>query len=238
MRTLWIIAGMRRSGIHAVVEWLLSGLEAPHIVLNNVRLDRISPKEKDTTFSEDYQDSTNEDEHVVAIYEDKRLPDVNRSPLVRQMSQGFDQVRRLVIIRDPYNLTASRLHRTRRGSRDTRPERVTRLWPSHAQAGLVWTRCIYNQWFIDDAYRRELANKLKLLSCPPYPEHVARAGRGSSFDGLKYDGNAAQMAVLDRWRAFTDDPQYRRIVDRPTLAHLSEAVCGFSCPLKGTNDDS
>lgn len=238
MRTLWIIAGMRRSGIHAVVDWLLSGINAPYVVLNNARLDRINPKEKDTTFSTGYEDSKNPHEHVVAIFEDKRLPAINRSPLVRQMSSGFDHIRRLVVIRDPYNLTASRLHRTRRGSRDTRPERVIRLWPSHAQAGSIWTRCVYNLWFADEPYRNELAEKLKLPSCPPYPEHVARAGRGSSFDGLKYDGNAAQMAVLDRWRAFTDDPQYRRIVDRPLLARLSETVCRFPFPLKGTNDDT
>ena len=121
---------------------------------------------------------------------------------------------------------------TRCGARDTRPGRVVGLWPSHARADKGWTQCVYNLWFTDEEYRRLLANKLDLSFCPPYPEHVAKAGRGSSFDGLKYDGNAAKMAVLDRWRAFAGDPQYRRIVDRPELADLSESVFHFPSPLK------
>jgi len=232
MRTLWIIAGMRRSGIHAVVDWLLSGIDAPHVVLNNVRLDRINPKDDNTTFSDDYQDSTNPDEHIVAVFEDKRLPVIEKCPLVQRIAAGVDTVQKLLIIRDPYNLTASRLQRTRRGARDTRPGRVASLWPTHAQAEKEWTRCVYNLWFTDDKYRQELADKLELPSCPPYPEHVAKAGRGSSFDGLKFDGNAASMAVLDRWRAFADDPEYRRIVDRPELAELSESICLFRNPIR------
>ena len=232
MRTLWIIAGMRRSGIHAVVDWLLPSIDAPHVVLNNVRLDRVNPKENNTSFSDGYEDSNNPDEHVIVVFEDKRLSVIDRCPIVRRILPGVNAVRKLVIIRDPYNLTASRLQRTRRGARDTRPERVARLWPSHARASGDWTRCVYNQWFIDDAYRHDLADKLELPACPPYPEHVAKAGRGSSFDGLKYEGNAAQMAVLDRWRAFADDPQYRRIVDRPELAELSESICFFRNPIR------
>ena len=232
MRTLWIIAGMRRSGIHAVVDWLLSGIDGPYVILNNARLDRVNPKENNTTFSDGYQDSNNQDEHVVAIFEDKQLSAIDGCRLVRRISPSVDKTRRLVIVRDPYNLTASRLQRTRRGSRDTRPGRVASLWPSHARAGSEWRPCVYNLWFTDEKHRRELADKLELPSCPPYPEHVARAGRGSSFDGLKFDGNAASMAVLDRWRAFADDPEYRRIVDRPELAELSESICLFRNPIR------
>jgi len=232
MRTLWIIAGMRRSGIHAVLDWLLSGLDSPHVVLNNVRLDRVNPKENNTSFSDGYEDSGNPNEHIVIVFEDKRLSVIDRCPLVKHILPGVDSVRKLVIIRDPYNLTASRVQRTRHGARDTRPGRVARLWPSHARAGSEWTRCVYNQWFADEKYRHDLADKSGLLACPPYPEHVAKAGRGSSFDGLKYDGNAASMAVLDRWRAFANDPQYRRIVDRPELAELSESICLFRNPIR------
>jgi len=232
MRTLWIIAGMRRSGIHAVVDWLLSGLDGPYILLNNVRLDRINPKENNTTFSDGYETSRNENEHAVVVFEDKSLPKCLQSPLLRAIEPWADQRRQLVIIRDPYNLTASRLQRTRRGARDTRPVRVVSLWPTHAQAGNEWTRCVYNRWFADEQYRRELANKLELPLCPPYPEQVAKAGRGSSFDGLKFDGNAASMAVLDRWQAFAEDSTYRRIVDRPELAELSETVCNYPCPFE------
>ncbi len=233
MRTLWIIAGMRRSGIHAVLDWIRSSLDEPWLVLNNVRLGSVNPKDRNTMFSDGYQHASGTDEHLFTVFEDKRLQLIERAALLRPILPSVDAVRRLVVLRDPYNLTASRLHRTRhRHSRDTRPHRVAELWPSHASAGEHWTRCIYNRWLGEEAYRRRLADDLHMSTCPIRPEHVARAGRGSSFDGLKYDGRAASMAVLARWREYADDPEFRRLVDRPELARLSESVCHFPNPLE------
>jgi len=73
MKQLWIIAGMRRSGIHAVLNWLLSGLDAPYVVLNNVGHDRIKPKEENTMFSDGYNNLRSSNEQVVTVFEEKRL---------------------------------------------------------------------------------------------------------------------------------------------------------------------
>ncbi len=234
MRTLWIIAGLRRSGIHAVVNWMKQSLDTtgePHVLLNNVRLTRLNPKPSNVVFSRNFAAADSENEHVLVTFEDKRLDRIDASSLLRRI--GADQRRRLVVIRDPYNLVASRLRRTRqRRASDMRPSRVAELWPGHAMHDEAWTRCVYNRWFADEAYRRQLATVLGLPTCPPLPRRIARAGHGSSFDGTRYDGRAGEMRVLDRWRKFAADEEFRRHLSHPELAALSAEVCGFPNPLE------
>lgn len=232
MRTIWIVAGMRRSGIHAFTDWFMAGLEGPTLLLNNVRLNSLHHDKRCVTFSKGYESSTGENEHIVVVFEDKRLPSVRSAPLLRCLGGPDDEQKHLVVIRDPYNLAASRLRRSRTGRRGMPPQSVARLWPRHAQHGMKWTPCVYNRWFTDETYRSELAGTLRLSFCPSLPTHVARPGRGSSFDGLKYDGRPQEMQVLDRWRAYADDPEYRRLVSDPRLATLSEKLCGFPNPLE------
>ena len=234
MRTLWIITGMRRSGIHAVVNWIKAAIDTtgePHVLLNNVRLSVLNGKDSNSIFSQNFASSDSPKEHVLIVYEDKRLRRVSDSPLLRHI--GADERKQMVVLRDPYNLAASRLQRTRRRhSRDTNPRRVSELWPGHAKHDETWTRCVYNRWFLDESYREQLATELGLPTCPPFPNQIARAGHGSSFDGVRYDGRVSEMPVLDRWRTFVEDPEFQQYVNHPSLATLSEEVCGFANPLK------
>jgi len=240
MRTLWIIAGMRRSGIHAVVNWIKAAIDTtgePHVLLNNVRLSVLNSKDSNSIFSQGFASSDSANEHVLVVYEDKRLRRVGESSLLRHI--GADEQKRIVVIRDPYNLTASRLQRTRRRhNRDTNPRRVAEMWPDHAKHDETWTRCVYNQWFRDQSCREQLASEIGLPVCPPLPDRIARAGHGSSFDGVRYDGRVSEMPVLERWRTFAEDPEFQQYVNHPSLASLSEEVCGFANPLKEVAVDS
>jgi len=236
MRTLWIIAGMRRSGIHAVVNWIKAAIDTtgePHVLLNNVHLPVLNSKESNVIFSKSFASSDSANEHVLVVFEDKRLRRIIGSPLLQRI--GGDRRKHLVVLRDPYNLVASRLQRTRhRRNRDTNPRRVAQLWPDHAKHDETWTRCVYNQWFVEESYRKQMATALELPTCPPLPTRIARAGRGSSFDGVRYDGRPSEMPVLDRWRKFADDQQYHQLVSHLALASLSADVCGFLNPLEAT----
>jgi len=234
MRTIWVVAGMRRSGIHTVTDWLMSALQGPILLLNNVRFGALHGENRCISFSEGYESATGKDEHIIAIFEDKRLPLIRSAPLLKRLAAPGDRQKHLLVLRDPYNLAASRLRRYRTGRHGTPPKQVASLWPRHAKHGNEWTPCVYNHWFTDEAYRQQLAANLGMPSCPALPTHVARAGRGSSFDGLAYDGNAQQMQVLDRWQAYTDDAEYRRLVSEPQLAKLSQEICGFKNPLEET----
>ncbi len=240
MRTMWIIAGMRRSGIHAVTNWIRTALDAagePHLLVNNVRLTHFNHKSENVVFSRNYVSAASGNSHILIVYEDKLLRRIDKSPLIDAI--GADEFRRLVVVRDPYNLTASRLQKQRRRGNTNMPlSRLVTMWPDHAQPGEGWVQCVYNRWFRDEDYRRQVAESLALPSCPPLPVAVARAGDGSSFDGLQYDGRAGEMPVLDRWRHFVDDPDFVSRVNHPQLAALSEQVCGFPNPLKEAAVDS
>ena len=240
MRTMWIIAGMRRSSIHAVTNWMRTSLATagePHVLLNNVRLLRFNSKSENVVFSDNYVSTGPGSEHILIVFEDKLLRRIDESPLPKNI--GADRYRRLVVVRDPYNLAASRLQkRRRRGNTNMPLSRLATMWPDHALPGESWVQCIYNHWVRDEDHRRQVAESLALPSCPPAPDSVARAGDGSSFDGLRYDGRAGEMQVLDRWRNFADDPEFLSHVNQPQLAELSERVCGFPNPLKEAAVDS
>lgn len=234
MRTLWIIAGLRRSGIHPVVNWIKAAIDTsggPHVLLNNVHLAVLNSKDSNVVFSRNFASSDSANEHVLVVFEDKRLRRITESPLLGRI--GGDRRKHLIVLRDPYNLVASRLERTRRRrNRDTHPRRVAELWPDHASHDETWIRCVYNRWFTQESYRRQVAAALDLPTCPPLPNRIARAGRGSSFDGVRYDGRVVEMPVLDRWRKFADDAEFQQYVNHPRLATLSDELCGFPNPLK------
>ena len=150
-------------------------------------------------------------------YEDQLPADVasskfeaHRERWVGRSVTRFD----MLIVRDPFNLLASKL-RWAYGDRykpslDSLFETRDR-WKAHAQEYLGDTHHLpqrlnvsYNAWFTDPAYRKALAHTLGVDWTDRGLNKVARWGPtvwGDSFDGLKYDGRATEMNVLERWKA-------------------------------------
>ena len=58
----------------------------------------------------------------------------------------------------------------------------------------------YDQFFTDETYRRNICSQLNGVYNEDELNVVARAGGGSSFDRITYDGNAAEMKVLERYK--------------------------------------
>ena len=59
---------------------------------------------------------------------------------------------------------------------------------------------LYNKWFTDQEYRKEISKKLRLEFTDNGLQYVNNFGFGSSFDKKKYQGNAQAMKVNERWR--------------------------------------
>lgn len=128
----------------------------------------------------------------------------------------------MLILRDPFNLFASRW-------RSIHPEigdaAALRMWKQHARAALNPRKglqhdpvvVLYNNWFLDSDYRRQLADRLALPFSDAGLQRVSHCGGGSSFDARRYDGRAQQMPVLQRWQAYADDPRFRTLFDAQTL---------------------
>ncbi len=182
MRKVILVNGLKRSGNHAVINWLrahgsftffnnvipvrpiLNGqpLPPPFETLDAFLKSRVPDKSGRTLFSSGRR--------ILISLEDMEL-DV---PLI----ENLDDVKlySLLILRDPRNLFASRI---RKGGRVDNPaystdeesmRRVVALWKSHAREYLELTHRLrgqvvpvyYNAWFSSRDCRRQLSRQLGL----------------------------------------------------------------------------
>jgi hypothetical protein len=174
-------------------------------------------------------------------YEDKAPAELERCNGVAGLVRGADaqDVACILILRDPFNnLASKRAANPERGLEAGRKE--VALWKALAKEYLGETSylpgkiCVsFNQWFSDAAYRDQLSHSLGMDHPADSPralaalQKVPAIGR-SRFDGLKYNGSAQQMGVLDRWRQRLDDPIFLEILQDEELLSLSGRI--FSLP--------
>jgi hypothetical protein len=139
----------------------------------------------------------------------------------------------VLIIRDPFNLFASRLKAGDVLTGIDNVDEIKSLWKYYAKEYLDETNFLsqnkitinFNQWFSSSHYRNVLADKLRLEFTDRGLEAV-RFGSWSSFDGSKFDGRAQEMQVLQRWKDFSDHFFYKMIFDDKELLDLSEKIFG------------
>jgi hypothetical protein len=175
----YVFLGLPRSGSQAILQWVMSQIE-------------------DVNYYDGKHNSLEE------------LGDGNN--LIRFEGLGFSEFRNkdipnaktIAVFRNPWNAIASQ----------TQWKIGTPLYKRRRQAINLWTDyyseyikkesdvifIIYDKWFVDKKYRKEISNKLGLKFSDEKFESVPNAGRGSSFDGIKYDGRAQEMNVLNRYK--------------------------------------
>ena len=144
----------------------------------------------------------------------------------------------LLIIRDPFNLFASRLKTSDQEpdflSVNSQNKTMIDLWIDYAKEYLGETNylkhnkiCInYNQWFADVEYRQQIAEKLQMEFSDAGIDRVKSFGGGSSFEGKQFDGKATSMDVLNRWQKVSDNPQYKEFFTNQEVWEYSERIFG------------
>jgi len=161
--------GLRRSGTHAVINWLrynFSTQEETKRVgfLNNL----IELREK---FQPSYEWSLENCDVLLTTYEDTNL----KIDLV-----GVDS-HKIVLIRDIYNLAASRL---KRGSDDMKIDgNFVDLWLQYSSSPNLFK---YEDFLLNKDKRDELCERLGVENLD-YTDGVMLNGGGSSFVGVKLD---------------------------------------------------
>lgn len=241
------IVGMSRSGNHAVINWILSQANGRTCFLNCCEpgcnpFETARPLDDGRRIVVDYRpfDAAAErrGEHsrkdlLVHSYEDCFLGGV-ASNLFEQRHDDWlgPSLERIdvLILRDPYNLFASRI----RGGIGAVSDRVAvRIWKQHAREFLGIRRYLgprrvavnYNRWADEKQYRRRIATDLHLEFTDAGRQHVPATGNGSSFDGVRYDGRADAMPTLDRWRHFKGNARYAALFDEE-MRELSQRIFG------------
>jgi hypothetical protein len=243
------VAALRRSGSHAVVHWLLSQLPGRGVFLNSCkpgespyascyRGDSVAggfdlDRERESPGPKGFLLYNYEDRELPAVFSD--LFEAEHDRFLGTSGRRFD----LLVLRDPWNNLASLLrwahgavHPISLGS----VEKAARLWKTYAREALGETThrrhqpvtILFNRWAAEPGYRGQLAARLEVPWTDAGRDEVAPWGPatwGDSFDGLAYDGRAAEMPVLERFRAYADDPFYRGLFD-PEMVELSERLFG------------
>lgn len=80
----------------------------------------------------------------------------------------------------------------------------------------------YNKWFVDKNYRKEIASKIGFTFTDNGINDVVNFGFGSSFDKTKYNKKANNMKVLDRWKNYKDDLDFKKFMSDEKLIKFSK----------------
>ncbi|NND61313.1 MAG: hypothetical protein HKN49_13730 [Gammaproteobacteria bacterium] len=168
-------------------------------------------------------------EALILSYED-RLPD---DPNFSRFEANHDERvgksetrRRVLILRDPYNLFASLLEAP--FPRDTTLWDDAETWKRYARlfrdapADLL---CIsFNEWFQSMECRQRLAKELDFETDGAPHREVHPLGGGSSFDERRFHGRADEMRILERWKAYREDSRWQKVASDEEIVALSEEI--------------
>ncbi|MFP4144072.1 MAG: hypothetical protein ACLFV3_02915 [Phycisphaeraceae bacterium] len=247
------VIGMSRSGNHAILNWIFAqapprtcllncaeGKENPFLTARPMDSGRPYRANYEFDLEREQRGRLSAKNLLLFSHEDNFLGNAVSDAYEREHDGWVGPTRRrrdVLILRDPFNLFASRL---RAGSAEVGLTVAKRIWKQHAREFIQGPSRLrhdpvlirYNQWFTDRDYRRALADRLGLTFTDAGLREVAACHGGSSFDGLAYDGDAQQMGVLSRWKHYAADAQYRMLFDEE-LIEMSESIFG---PIPGTRE--
>lgn len=207
MRTIRII-GMRRSGNHAIINWLASNFNNGNPVDTfynksmGLRLPVFTNNERDIFFingckEDPYWDTpelkkSQSFKLMIHSYEDRDFSYILHYSY-NKLSNSEDNILNIIIMRDPLNLFASRQQHPESNRWLIVDEDHINLWVKYAEEALNITNNIqnklvilYNKWLTDKNYRDSIA---KIIGTPNFDntEQVSICGDGSSFIGLQLD---------------------------------------------------
>lgn len=260
------IFGIKRSGNHAIINWLFNQIPDKAVFLNNCYsagkklnlyegVGTINCKgmnywdfKKKWLFFE--SNPFKEQKTIAYSREDKRfnnqkLKEYPKEALIisfenkdiekmtTMLDERHDQLVGLsgeifsfIIIRDPFNSFASIYKKW--GKKNL--IRFVPMWKQYANMLIKseqnFGSILYNQWLIDESYRRKITEKLRIPFDDSGKDKVANFGGGSSFDGASNQVQAKDLKVLSRWQIFENDPYFRSFFQDSEIIELSEKIFG------------
>jgi hypothetical protein len=217
--------GIKRSGHHAIVYWILGHYNDYHY-FNNCTVHNGIAK------SEEFYKSANPVNPIVFLSFEDRQAELRKSSL-KFIGKHLapPRMKRVLVIRDPFNNYASRF---KLGREFSSIYKETSIWKELAKEYLGMTDYLgsdvikvnYNKWFKDVSYRKALSTHFGEFTDNNF-NYVSKIGGGSSFDHRRYNGKSDKMQTLSRWREYINNDLFTRIVLNDTeLMELSTKIFG------------
>lgn len=236
---VYVLHGMKRSGNHALVNWLLPQLRCAFI--NNAI--PIGPILRGGMFPERvpfeawrsrFAPGSGEMDTFLVSLEDHALE------VLPFLTDGIE-LRRLLIVRRPDQLFSSRIRKAFRVAMPAYPsrndavmQRAAATWKQHArcflgeetQAYPGRTAVSFDAWVASPDYRAAISGSLGVRFDDSGFGRVSDEGGGSSFDGGTFDGHGHEMDLANRVSQL--EPHERAVLDEvfadARLQRLSDAV--------------
>lgn len=231
------VFGMERSGHHGVINWILGHYDA-HVHYNNcdnwftpyfiVRRNNI------------FTCGTPPHKRLASIEDNPMwIPDWQKENLLVKLKSLLPvPAIRVLVVRCPYNLYASRFEALKRTDGDFNEEQRERyldptVWKYCAEEFCGTTdhlkfdvKICFDKWFSDPVYRAGLSTWFGEFTDRGL-QKVESFGCGSSFDGAKYDGAAQDMDVLKRYLNYINDEKYiEKIIKDEEVKTLAIKIFG------------
>ena len=248
------IAGLRRTGNHAIISWIQEQekeqKQGSVFHINNVVTNENPYRYKYQNlcyYFPQYKWSIEQFKNqkkgnltlkycLIYSYEDYALEEIFSDQFERKhdLYLGKTQSRYdVLILRDPFNLLASRLKNNFLSVKSSHLNFVD-LWINYAKEYLGETNylrhnkvCInYNLWVGNKDYRQEIASKLRIKFTDVGIDKVHGCGGGSSFDGRELDGQAHKMDVNNRWKHYMENSVYCQLINNEQLLDYSHKIFG------------
>jgi len=251
------VFGMQRSGNHPIINWIGSQYPGKRVCyLNNV-----DPKgnpfstsahffrSQSIIFNNFLIDTDKEKmgrlrrkDCIIYSYEDRFFNEFNHENFEERYKKYVGKSLKkydILILRDPFNLFASRLKRELGGMNNRINIRsdsgiIIKLWKEHAKEYLGETNHLknnkivinYNNWCSDKNYRRNLSSKLGIPFTDKGFNIVSPIGKGSSFNTKNYYGKKDKEDLLKRWTVFRHNKLYGNFFKDRELIQLSNKIFG------------
>lgn len=257
IKTYIRFAGLKRSGNHAVINWVIRHFTGNICFRNNVgslgRLNNLQCNAIEALTDPERNpvnlDSKCHKSLFLASFEDFDPQDVFRMSMIRDYSKHCNhQLSRfiqIVILRDPFNYYASRLQSERNGMMGgdaklgdpIQQYYLLYLWKSYAKTFLEFSKydlpcriaISYNRWLDCEEYRTGLAKKLGANISNDYAiDKISAWGKGSSFSGTKY---VSQAEFVERWKGVAEEPGFKLLLQDRELLELAEKIFGKIGPI-------
>ena len=235
-KKLFIIFGIRRSGNHAIIPWLINqlGVDKCHFI-----------NSADPAFFKYHNNSlycdesskvslSNPPENLIISYENW---DPSLYPFSYNSAFG-GETHCLLILRDFANTAAS----IAKGAHDDpafsyrfRIRDFPDQWVDYAETikrqHPFLKPLLFNKWVSEEAYRSAILKQCNIPEQPANLDHVSNIGGGSSFDGVTLNGKARAMNVLSRWTTMQEDRFFQFLMVSSPKAHaLSKEIFGDQYP--------